>query len=118
MTFKKNEIAKKVEWYVNNANYSDDHNYMPSDFALEFVSFIKLVNGAEGEENKTPVLHYRMLDKIAGKEKNIINMLFRGAAKTTLLGEYLFLYLGVFVAHDIFRMVERAVPPAACNKSR
>ena len=69
---------------------------MPSTFALEFVNFIKLVNGVEGEENKTPVLHYKMLDQIATGDADILNMLFRGSAKTTLMGEYLFLYLATY----------------------
>lgn len=86
---------KSVEDFINEAFYGDDTNYVPSSFALEFVNFIKLVNGDEGEEHKTPVLHYKMLDQVRGKTKRIVNMLFRGAAKTTILCEYLFLYLGV-----------------------
>lgn len=66
---------------LNSVDYSPNPAYVPSRFALEFVNFIKLVNGAEGEENKTPVLHYRILDQIGGNENRIANMLFRGAAK-------------------------------------
>lgn len=89
-------IAKKVEDYLNEIFYGDDKNYVPSNFALEFINFIKLVNGHEGEEHKSPVLHYKMLDTVAGDTERAINMLFRGAAKTTLLGEYLFLYIAVY----------------------
>lgn len=89
-------IKKTVEDWLNQVNYADDANYIPTEFALEFVNFIKLVNGAEGEENLTPVLHFKMLDQVAGKKQDIINMIHRGAAKTTLLGEYLFLYLAVY----------------------
>jgi len=85
-----------VEQWLNTVSYSNDKDYLPSNFALEFVTFIKLVNGGTGEENKTPVLHFKMLDLIPGKKKNIANMVFRGAAKTTLMGEYLFLYLAVY----------------------
>jgi len=88
--------TKKVEDYLRDINYTGDEDYVPSDFALEFVNFIKLVNGDEGEEHLTPVLHFKMLDQVCGKKSNIVNMLFRGSAKTTLLGEYLFLYLGVY----------------------
>lgn len=87
--------AKKVEDYLREIVYGDDSDYVPSSFALEFINFIKLVNGVEGEEHLTPVLHYKMLDQVRGKRQKILNMLFRGSAKTTLLGEYLFLYLGV-----------------------
>ncbi len=89
-------IARPVEDYLNEISYDGHDNYVPSDFALEFINFIKLVNGAQGEEHLTPVLHYKMLDEVRGTRQNIVNMLFRGSAKTTLLGEYLFLYLGVY----------------------
>ncbi len=89
-------LEKSVEDFLNTLSYAEDPGYMPSNFALEFVAFIKLVNGAEGEENKSPVVHLRMLDKIEGRNKKIINMCARGLAKTTLLAEYLFLYIAVF----------------------
>ncbi|CAL9954641.1 terminase large subunit [Vibrio phage D518] len=84
-----------VEW-LNTVDYSIDPNYVPSTFALEFVSFIKLVNGTEGEENLTPVVHYKMLDNVAGKRSKTINLCHRGMAKTTVLGEYLFLYIACY----------------------
>lgn len=84
-----------VEW-LNSVDYSVDKSYVPSLFALEFVNFIKLVNGAEGEENLTPVVHYKMLDNVAGARSKTINLCHRGMAKTTLLGEYLFLYIAVY----------------------
>lgn len=91
-----NEIAeKKVEDYLNAVCYSTNPNYVPSDFALEFIAFIKLVNGSEGEENKSPVLHYNMLDNVVDGSRTV-NMCHRGSAKTTLLAEYLFLYLAVY----------------------
>ena len=54
----------KVEEYLNNTDYSVATDYVPSNFALEFVTFIKLVNGKEGEEHMTPLVHYRMLDTL------------------------------------------------------
>lgn len=85
-----------VEQYLNETNYQHDPNYVPSDFALEFVTFIKLVNGAQGEENKTPLVHYRMLDTITYGGRRIINLCHRGIAKTTVMGEYLFLYIATY----------------------
>lgn len=90
-----NEIVT-INEMLNKISYVDDEFYVPSQFSIEFINFIKLVNGAEGEENKSPVLHYKMLDQLNGDADRIANMLFRGSAKTTLLGEYLFLYLGVY----------------------
>lgn len=86
----------KVEDYLNNINYAVDPKYIPSDFALEFVTFIKLVNGERGEENKTPLVHYYMLDTLTQGGNRVINLCHRGSAKTALMGEYLFLYLATY----------------------
>ncbi len=87
----------KVEDLLKNIDYGENGDYVPSQFAVEFIEFIKLVNGTEGESHKSPVVHYRMLDNlIEDNGKDTINMCHRGMAKTTLLGEYLFLYLAVF----------------------
>jgi phage terminase large subunit-like protein len=63
---------------------------------LLFVTFIKLVNGEEGEENLTPLVHYYMLDTITHGGRRIINLCHRGIAKTTLMGEYLFLFIACY----------------------
>ncbi|WP_395147154.1 hypothetical protein ACF3N0_00120 [Moraxella atlantae] len=89
-------MSKTVQEYLQEVSYKEDISYVPSQFAIEFVNFIKLVNGNEGEENKTPVLHYKMLDSIVSNESNIATMVFRGAAKTSIFGEYLILYIAVF----------------------
>jgi predicted phage terminase large subunit-like protein len=89
-------IKQDVVDYLNAITYGQDAGYVPTEFALEFINFIKLVNGGTGEEHKSPVVHYRMLDQIAGKRKDIANMCSRGLAKTTLLGEYLILYIAVY----------------------
>jgi predicted phage terminase large subunit-like protein len=99
----------KVEDYLNSTNYADDPNYVPSNFALEFVTFIKLVNGSQGEENKTPVVHYRMLDTITNGGRRIINLCHRGIAKTTVMGEYLFLYIATYGELPGFGRVDLAL---------
>lgn len=86
----------KVEEYLNKTNYSLQAGYIPSAFALEFVTFIKLVNGEQGEEHKTPLVHYRMLDTLTEGGKRIVNLCHRGIAKTTLMAEYLFLYIATY----------------------
>lgn len=88
-------MSKTVEEYLNEVSYAIPSGYVPSDFALGFINFIKLVNGAEGEENKTPLVHYWMLDTLLHSNR-ITNMCHRGLAKTTLFGEYLILYLAVY----------------------
>lgn len=89
-------LPLKVEEHLNKTNYALDTKYVPSDFALEFVTFIKLVNGTEGEEHKTPLVHYRMLDTLTQGGKRIANLCHRGVAKTTVMGEYLFLYVATY----------------------
>jgi len=84
-----------VEDYLNTIDYAADSFYIPSEFALEFVNFIKMVDGGESE-NKTPVVHFKMLDNfVADNGKDTLNMCHRGIAKSTLK-EYLILYLGVY----------------------
>lgn len=103
------EVTKRTvdEWLdlVDYAALNAGH-YMPTPFALKFMNFIKLVNGAQGEQNLTPVVHLAMLDKISGKRQRTANLCFRGAAKTTLMFEYLVLYLAVFGEIDDFGPVE------------
>lgn len=99
----------KVEDYLNNTDYSDDPNYVPSDFALQFVTFIKLVNGVQGEEHKTPIVHYRMLDTLTHGGTRVINLCHRGVAKTTLMGEYLFLYIATYGEIPNFGQVDLAL---------
>jgi len=91
-------IKQTVDDWLNQVDYDslNSGSYVPSEFALNVMNFVKLVNGAEGEENKTPVVHLRMLDEVTGQKKNIANLCFRGAAKTTLFFEYLAPYIAVF----------------------
>ena len=63
-----------VESYLNGINYTNDSSYVPTPFALKFINFIKLVNGGQGEEHKSPVMHYHMLDQIEVGGANIANM--------------------------------------------
>lgn len=86
---------KSVDDWLNSVDYDDlnDGSYVPSVFALTFMNFIKLVNGEVGETNKTPPVHLKMLDKIVGEKDYIVNLCFRGAAKTTLFFEYMFFFV-------------------------
>lgn len=87
--------AVSVEEYLNTVDYGFD-GYVPSAEALAFITFIKLVNGAEGEENVSPVVHYKLLDSIFNKNKRLAVMCHRGFGKTTLIAEYLFMYIAVY----------------------
>ncbi len=105
---KRGLVRQTVDEWLNQVDYGtlNSGHYVPSLFALNFMNFIKLVNGGIGEENKTPVVHLVMLDQMAGKRENIANLVFRGAAKTSLFFEYLVLYLAVFGEIPGFGKVE------------
>jgi len=103
------DTPMKVEDYLNQTSYVVDSKYVPSDFALEFVTFIKLVNGNQGEEHKTPVVHYKMLDTLTKRGERVVNLCHRGIAKTTLMGEYLFLYIATYGEVPGFGKVDLAL---------
>ena len=87
-----------VDNFLDRVDYSflNDGAYVPSQFALNYVNFIKLVNGEQGESHPSPVVHMRMLDALAGPKTRLANLCSRGLAKTTLFCEYLVLYIAVF----------------------
>ena len=89
-------IKQSVDNWLDSVNYEELNNYTPSEFALQFMNFIKLVNGVEGESNKTPPMHLKMLDKLTSKEKYVVNLVFRGSGKTSIFAEYLFPYVACF----------------------
>jgi len=92
---------KTVEDWINSIDYSVDSSYVPSEFALEFINFIKLVNGEQGEEHKSPVVHYKMLDKITGKKRNVLNMCSRGLSKALALNTPVLTPTGYIPIKDI-----------------
>lgn len=88
--------AKTVDNWLDEVQYSFSEHYVPSLFALNFINFIKLVNGGTGESHPSPVVHMKMLDKLAGEKTRLANLCSRGLGKTTLMVEYLVLYIAVF----------------------
>lgn len=99
---------KTVDQWLNEVDYDslNSGNYVPTAFALKMMNFIKLVNGGAGEENKTPVVHLKMLDEIVGQRQHIANLCSRGIAKTTLFFEYLAPYIAVFEDIDGFGKID------------
>lgn len=91
-------IKRSLDEWLDNVSYTHLNSpaYIPSEFALVFMNFIKLVNGEAGESHETPPMHLAMLDKATLPDEYILNLCFRGAAKTTLFAEYFFLFLAVF----------------------
>jgi predicted phage terminase large subunit-like protein len=87
-------MNKSVEEYLNEVSYNFE-GYIPSEESLEFVNFIKLVEG-DDLENKTPIVHMKLLDNVFSKKKKHAILCHRGFAKSTLLTVYFPLYIAVF----------------------
>lgn len=68
MKMSKLEIPDKltVDWLLNNVDLEFDW-YTPSELAIEFMNFIRLVLGEE-PENSNPYAHYFLIDTIFGQE--------------------------------------------------
>jgi phage terminase large subunit-like protein len=108
MSLVEEEVKEKtVVQYLKEVVYDFAEAYEPSLFAYDFLNFVKMVNGGE-DENKSPVVHMKMLDKVP-MDGDTINMCHRGIAKSTLLGEYLFLYLAVMGKIPGFGKVNLAI---------
>jgi len=76
----------ELEDLVNSVQYGKLlDGYVPSKFALDFVTFIKLVNDGRGEQNLTPIIHYDMLDQVISSTNNLF-VAFRGSAKALDVG--------------------------------
>lgn len=89
------ETIKELEDLIKEVDYLAMSKQIPSEFALEFITFIKLVNGEGGEEHKSPIIHLDMLDQVVEFDENLF-VSFRGSAKTTALHEYMFLYIATY----------------------
>lgn len=92
-----------VDGFLNEVDYTFP-DYIPSAQAVKFIEFIKLVNMDQGgEENLTPIVHYKMLDSVfEGNNKRTAIMCHRGIGKTTLMAEYMILYIALFGKLDGF----------------
>lgn len=102
---------KELDDWLNQVDYAylSSSDYVPSEFALEFALFIKLVNGEEGESHKTPPVHLAMLDKVVYGKPFVANLCARGIGKTTLMAEYLILFLAVFGELPGFGKIEAMI---------
>lgn len=103
------DINPNLERLISEVDYHFLNNlYQPSPEAIHFINFIKLVNGGEGEENKSPVIHLDMIDNAIKSDEDLF-VAARGTAKTTCLHEYMYLYLAVYGEFPGFGEVEVAM---------
>lgn len=85
------ELLDRVDY-----GYLNSPKYLPGQFALTFLNFVKLVNGDQTGHNKTPPMHLAMLDKLEFRKTNhLANLMFRGAAKTSVFMEYMTPFIAV-----------------------
>lgn len=105
------EKKKTVDDWLDEVNYHELNvgNYVPSQFALTYMNTIKMINGVQGESHNTPVVHLKMLDKMATKKQRVANLCARGMAKTTLFFEYLVPYLAIYNHIPNFGFVDSVI---------
>lgn len=90
------ENPKTVDQFLDEMDYDKlRREYEPTEFGFRFIQFIAMVNGSEPEVNRLPTFHYCLADDFGSNIADIMNLCFRGSAKTTML-EYLVLYIAVF----------------------
>lgn len=80
-------IKQDIDKWLDDVDYTnlDEGTYVPSSFALQYLAFIKLVNGDNPEPNKTPAMHLAMLDKLTTDSQYIVNLCARGVGKALSL---------------------------------
>lgn len=89
-------MPKTVDEYLNEVDYKSLKNYKPSEFAINYMNFVKIVNAGKDDIQSSPIIHYKMIDGLVGNRTHIANLCFRGSGKTSIYGEFLVLYLAVF----------------------
>lgn len=93
----KKSSKKSVTEYLKEVNYKRmQEEYVPSEFALQFINFIKMVNAGKEDIQTSPIFHYKMADSLSTKRQKVANLCYRGSGKTTVMGEMLVLYLAMF----------------------
>lgn len=91
------EKNKTVEQYLKEVDYDKlNREYVPSEFALNYMNFVKMVNAGKEDIQTSPMFHYKMADSLNTKRAKVANLCLRGAGKTVIMGEMLVLYLAVF----------------------
>lgn len=97
-----------VDESLDNIDY-DWTSFKPTMDALKFTTFIQEVNNGDGEENKTPIVHTAMMEKVFNKKKRSLVLCHRGLGKTTVFAEYLFMHIAAFGHMPGFGKVDLAI---------
>ena len=86
---------KTVTDYLNEVDYKELKNYVPSNFSIEYINFIKLISKGL-ELNLSPPVHYKMVDGLISKKRMLANLCHRGMGKTFVMSVSLVVYLAIF----------------------
>jgi len=97
-----------VDEALDNIDYNWS-KFKPNMDALKFTTFIQEVNNGEGDENKTPIVHTAMMEKVFNKKKRSLVLCHRGLGKTTVFAEYLFMHIAAFGYMPGFGNVDLAI---------
>ena len=78
----KTVAAKTVEEYLREVDYEAwEKSYVPSEFALKYMNFVKMVNAGKEDIQTSPLFHYRMVESLGSSNMRIANLCLRGAGK-------------------------------------
>ena len=84
---------KTIQQRLSEVDYSFK-DFQPSEESMKLIGFINAINGGR-EENKSPLVHCLMIDKMTNSSRRTAIMAARGLSKSSLI-EYLVLYLACF----------------------
>lgn len=65
--------------------------YKPKHMSAKFFSWVNL--NISKEQHKTPRMHYQMIDELLSEDQNVQAMVHRGGAKSTVMTNYLPVYV-------------------------
>lgn len=81
--------------------------YYPKEMSRKFFSWVNL--HINKESHKTPRMHYQMIDELLTEDQNVQAMVHRGGAKSTVMTNYLPIYVAVHGELDNFGKVHNLV---------
>ena len=89
----------RVEEWLKETDYRFV-GYMPQKEAFMFVNFIKEVN-AGSEENETPLVHLKMMDRVFNKDRRCAILCHRGIGKALSLDSTLYTDTDLITIRDV-----------------
>lgn len=81
--------------------------YLPKEMSIRFFSWVNL--NIVKDSHKTPRMHYQMIDELLTEDQNVQAMVHRGGAKSTVMTNYLPIYVACHGSLDNFGVVHNLV---------